>query len=331
MRTIVVSSFPPRHCGIGAYAAVQVAGLRDRDAEVLVISPPDGEGDVRVPFTHGRPFREAVRRSGPGDRVVVHFQPALYDKRRDPVAKVLSAARLLSLVRRRDTEILVHEADPLVRWRPDHVLLGTAFRAASALAFHTDAERRVFGRRYGTGGRGRIVDHTEGVRLAVAPSRDEARRRLDLPGGEPLLVCPGFLHPDKGFERAIAAFAKVGRGRLTIVGEVRDPTPANLAYADRLRSLADRTPGVRLVEGFVPDEEFDAWMAAADAIVLPYRRSWSSGALARAQLHGTPAIVTDTGGLAEQAGGRDVVVRSDDELEKAIAGVCGESASEGVG
>ena len=62
------------------------------------------------------------------------------------------------------------------------------------------------------------------------------------------------------------------------------------------------------------DDDFDAWIAAADLFVLPYRRSWSSGALARAQLLGTPAAVADTGGLAEQAGPRDAVFRTGDEL-----------------
>lgn len=332
MRTVVVSSYPPRHCGIGAYAATRVSALRAGGAEVVVISPPDGEGDVRVPFTRGRPFREAVRRSGRRDEIVVHFQPALYDKRRDPVAKVLAAARLLWLVlRRRRTEILVHEADPPRWWRPDHLLLGAAFRASPSLAFHTAAERRAFARDYRTGDRGRVVPHTDGVRLTRAYSQHEARRRLDIPVDEPLLVCPGFLHPDKGFDRAVAAFARVGRGRLVIVGEVRDPTPENLAHAEALRRMVEPVAGASLLDRFVPDEEFDAWVAAADAVVLPYRRSWSSGALARAQLLGTPAIVARVGGLAEQAVDRDLVVEDDDGLVEAIARICGRGATEGVG
>jgi glycosyltransferase involved in cell wall biosynthesis len=323
-RVVVVSSFPPRHCGIGAYAAAQVAGLREAGSEVLVVSPPDGDGDVRVPFTHGRPFREALRRSGPQDRVLVHFQPALYDRRRDPVAKIRSALGLLRLCRRRPgTEVLVHEADPPRRWRPDHALLRAAFRAAPALVFHTDAERRALERAYRVRVRGRLVEHARGVRLSGRPSQEEARRALDIAPDEPLLVCPGFLHPDKGLERAVSAFAAAGRGRLAIVGEVRDPTPANTAYAARLREQVERVPGAVMIEGYLPDAEFDAWIAAADAVVLPYRRSWSSGALARAQLLGTPAIVTAVGGLAEQAGDRDVVVADDRALARAVARVCG--------
>ncbi|MEX2204328.1 MAG: hypothetical protein WD965_09610, partial [Actinomycetota bacterium] len=60
------------------------------------------------------------------------------------------------------------------------------------------------------------------------------------------------------------------------------------------------------------------WMTAADRVVLPYTRAWSSGALARARVLGTPAIVSDVGGLAEQAGPDDIVVRSAEELRDAF-------------
>jgi glycosyltransferase involved in cell wall biosynthesis len=148
------------------------------------------------------------------------------------------------------------------------------------------------------------------------PTRDEARKLLDLPPGEWVFVSPGFLHPDKGLERAIDAIRRTGAGSLYVVGSVKDATPRNLAYAKGLRERSG--DGVVFVERFLEEAELDAWTAAADAIVLPYRRSWSSGALARAQSLGTPAIVTAVGGLPEQASDRDVVVRSDEELDRAL-------------
>ena len=134
---------------------------------------------------------------------------------------------------------------------------------------------------------------------------------------EPLLVCAGFLHPWKGFDRAVRAFAaSEGPGRLVIVGSVRDAVPANIDYAAELRRLVDATDGVTLLEAFQSDEDFDAWVSAADRLILPYTRAWSSGALARARLLGTPAIVSAVGGLVEQVGPEDEVVRSDDELRR---------------
>ncbi len=320
MRVVLVSSYPPRHCGVGAYAAAQVERLRGEGREVTVLSPPDGSGDVRVDFFSGRPFRAAARLAGRRDRVVVHFQPSLYYRPRAPLAKIRASLSLLGLcIRRRGTEIVVHEADPPRLWRPDYLLLALAFRVAPLLVFHTETERRALERQYRVRARGRLVPHARGIRVTSSLSRSAARSRLGIPADEPLLVCAGFLHPDKGYERAVEAFGRAGRGRLVIVGDVRDPTEPNLAYARRLREPVARTPGADIIERFVPDEEFDAWVAAADAVLLPYRRAWSSGALARAQLLGTPAVVTAVGGLPEQASSRDVVVGDDEELAAALA------------
>ena len=60
MRVLVVSSYPPRRCGIGAYAREQVRRLRAAGEDVTMLSPPDGEGDLRVRFEGGQAFRRAA-------------------------------------------------------------------------------------------------------------------------------------------------------------------------------------------------------------------------------------------------------------------------------
>jgi glycosyltransferase involved in cell wall biosynthesis len=323
VRVLVVSAYPPRRCGIGAYASAQVERLRSEGHDVTVLSPPDGHGDIRVPFTAGRPFRIASRVGRKYERIVVQFQPLIYYAPRAPVSKVVTSLSLLWLcLRRRQTELVVHEADQPKLWRPDYLLLAATFRAAPLLLFHTAREREQLERSYGVRVRARLVDHREGVGVHARPTREEARTRLGLPRGEPVFVTPGFIHPDKGLERAVAALGDAGR--LYLVGSVKDRTPRNLAYLDRVRVLATQTPGVELVEDYLDDGDLDAWIAAADALVLPYRRSWSSGVLARAQALGTRAIVTAVGGLPEQATGADVVVEDEEGLSAAMAAIAAE-------
>ncbi len=325
MRILVVSSYPPRHCGIGAYARAQVERLRAEGHEVVVLSPPDGDGDLRVPFFGGRPFARAARIGRFFDRVVVHFQPALYYKPRAPLSKVTTSLALSWLVLRRpDVEILVHEADPpRPAWRPDYLALRPAF-ARARLLFHTDAERRSLERAYRVRARASLVAHTDGVRVHAPATREQARRHLGIGADVRVLLCAGFLHPGKGFDRAVRAFAAAGSpGRLFVVGSVRDETPENLAYARALGALCSATPGATFVERYVSDEDFDRWIAAADLFVLPYRRAWSSGALARARALGTPALVSAVGGLAEQAGPRDRVFASDEELVELLRPAAG--------
>jgi glycosyltransferase involved in cell wall biosynthesis len=315
-RVLVVSSYPPRHCGIGAYAAAQVQRLRDAGDRVLVLSPPDGGGDLRVPFVGGDALRRATAIGGRFDRIIVHYETGIWFRPRSPLSHVLTAASLLWLaIRRPQLEIVIHEARrPPSLLRPDYVLLRLAF-ARAALRFHSHAERSAFEVAYRTPVRAEIVDHRDGVDVRASMPRSQARVRLGLQSDGPLLVCAGFLQPDKGYDRAIRAFAAAGsHGRLTIVGSIRDATLANVRYAADLHALAARSENVSVLERFVDDAEFDAWIAAADVFVLPYRGAWSSGALARAQRLGTPAFVAEAGGLPEQAGEHDRVFASDEEL-----------------
>ncbi|MDQ4005955.1 MAG: glycosyltransferase family 4 protein [Actinomycetota bacterium] len=318
MRVVVVGPYPPRRDGVAAYVSAQVDRLRSEGHEVTVISPTDGNGDIRVPFRlSGRPFREAAEVGEHADRIDVHFQPSLYYRPRAAVSKVRTSLALLRLCRSRSqTRILVHEADRPKLWRPDYAWLRAAFRAAPVLLFHTASERAQLERDYHIEVKANLVDHREGIRVHERLSRKQARKRLGIPLDEPLFVSAGFLHPDKGYDRAIEAVHRTGAGRLVVLGSVRQGSPTNLEYARRLRELAGG--GVEVVERYLAEEELDLWTTAADAVVLPYRRSWSSGALARAQAIGTPAIVTAVGGLAEQATERDLVVDDDDELDRAL-------------
>ncbi|MGZ4108596.1 MAG: glycosyltransferase family 4 protein [Actinomycetota bacterium] len=315
-RVLVVSAFPPRHCGIGAYAAAQVERLRAEGDHVVVLSPPDGDGDLRVPFIGGAALRRAASIGGGFDRIVVHYETGIWFRPRSPVTHVLTAASLAWLAfRRPQLEIVVHEAHrPPSLLRPDYALLRLAFSRA-ALRFHTRAEQRAFEAAYEVRTRSAIVPHVDGITVHASLSRSAARKRLGLDVAGPLFVCAGFLQPDKAFERAIRAFATAGsNGRLVIVGSIRDATDENVRYAADLRALAERSENVEMLERFVSDEEFDAWVTAADVFVLPYRGAWSSGAFARAQRLGTPTLVSDAGGLAEQAGERDRVFHTDEEL-----------------
>ena len=227
-----------------------------------MISPLDGAGDVRVGFMGGGGFREAERRGASWDRIVVHFEPGLHNRSgaspRAIISKIRSSLALLSLIRRWPTvEIVVHEAHRARWWRPDHVILRRAF-ARGQLLFHTDVERQTLEHDYRIRVRAQLIEHREGIHVRGPRDRAEARRYLGLDPEPPLFLCAGFLHPWKGFERAIHAFAgSDGPGELIIVGSVRDARRTHVAYATELRTLAEKTDDVTLIESFQSDERFD--------------------------------------------------------------------------
>ncbi|GIF10056.1 sugar transferase [Actinoplanes teichomyceticus] len=119
------------------------------------------------------------------------------------------------------------------------------------------------------------------------------------PEGVCRLLYFGTIRPYKGLEDLIEAFGTLGpQYRLTVVGETWEgwTRPAELIARSPAR---DR---ITFVNRYVPDAEVNGYFAAADAVVLPYRRSSASGPLHIAMSHGLPVVVTSVGGLVEAAG-----------------------------
>ncbi|GIF07571.1 glycosyltransferase [Actinoplanes siamensis] len=132
-------------------------------------------------------------------------------------------------------------------------------------------------------------DHHAGVVPRTAAPAPGVRRLLYF----------GTIRPYKGLEDLVEAFAALGpEYRLTVVGETWEgwTRPAELIAASPAR---DR---ITFVNRYVPDAEVNGYFAAADAVVLPYRRSSASGPLHIAMSHGLPVVVTSVGGLVEAAG-----------------------------
>jgi glycosyltransferase involved in cell wall biosynthesis len=83
-----------------------------------------------------------------------------------------------------------------------------------------------------------------------------------------------------------------------VVGETWEgwTLPAELIAASPARER------IAFVNRYVTDAEVNDFFAAADLVVLPYRRSSASGPLHIAMSHGLPVVVTAVGGLVEAAG-----------------------------
>ena len=116
----------------------------------------------------------------------------------------------------------------------------------------------------------------------------------------------GVIRPFKGLEDLIMAFDalpknEISRYWLTIVGETWEgwTLPANLIERSQYRDQ------ITFVNRYVSDAEVAEFFAEADAVVLPYHRSSTSGPLHIAMSCGLPVVVTSVGGLTEAVAGYD--------------------------
>ena len=336
---VIVSRFPPLHDGIGKYAD-QLAERLATVGRVRRIGLP-GSDVERVMRVDGR--LRALRLLGctrSSDQVILMWNPSFYIVGRawDRAGTYLA----LGLVaRRRQLTVVIHEPDQPripragIRGVVDRIerrLQRWFWGSRLRLTFHSRRQRDELAALLPeTEGQARVsfVDHTGVYRPYADERRDEARRMLGVPDDAPVLLCIGFLGRHKGFDRAIDAFRRLppNPARLYIVGSIPPQWPQDChSYRDELRAQSADDARITVVDRYLDDVDFDRWLRAADAVVLPYRQGSSSGVAARARLLGTRLVTSDVGGLPEQLGADDVVVTSDDELAEALARLVGVEA-----
>jgi glycosyltransferase involved in cell wall biosynthesis len=329
MNVLVVSSYPPMPCGIGAYAAQQVEALRRGGDAVDVLSPLEGEGDLHANlFGCARPAR-LLTRLWAYDRVWVHYTPGFFYRPDSAFNRMMTSLGWLAvaLVARRRLRFIIHETDyevdaPMEERSARRRIDRWIWRLAGGVAFHSERERDAFLRRFDLRAHPKweIVEHGRHFAPRCAMNREEARRSLGIPAESTVFLCIGFIQPHKGFDRAAQAMASVDSldARLYVVGSVRlDWAPAR-EFAVELHRRAARDRRCVFIETYVTDELFDAWIVAADCVVIPYRKIWSSGVAARAAMLGRPVIASAAGGLSEQLPEGSRVFQSDEELAEAM-------------
>lgn len=323
VRILMVSPYPPLRDGIAAYAVQSVRALRAAGNTVEVLSPGPSAAHHSLNLVGPRGGLALAKRVRGYDRVVVQFHPDFFYPPGATAGDrtLVNLALMVAFRWARSVEVVVHEINVLQGKRRSVAgqVARRLWHSPDLITVHTDSERDGIVAGYGVpADRIAVADHGAHFLPHTRHDRASARRTLGLPQDALMFLSIGFIQASKGFDRAVRAFAAVGRpdARLDIVGSVRVDDPDFLQYRSELADLVDRTDGVHLHEGFVSDELFDRWIVAADVLVLPYRSIWSSGVLERARLFGRPIIAADVGGLREQVGARmdATFVRDDNEL-----------------
>lgn len=130
-------------------------------------------------------------------------------------------------------------------------------------------------------------------------SRAEARELLAVRHDSPMLLFFGFVREYKGLKYLLDALPEVKKRipdiSLWVVGDFGDDKDVYLEQIERNR-IGDN---IRLVEGYVPDQEVEKYFAAADLVVLPYVSATQSGIVQIAYGFDKPVVVTDVGGLPD--------------------------------
>lgn len=135
-----------------------------------------------------------------------------------------------------------------------------------------------------------------GPYLRPLPDRDDARKKLQIPEEWVVLYSFGLIRPYKQVPQLIQEFRAVpdAEFRLMITGVA--PFEELRSEICRLAALDDR---ISAKLEHLSDEDLALHLAAADAVVLPYRDILGSGSVMLALSSGLPVIAPRLGCLAE--------------------------------
>lgn len=132
------------------------------------------------------------------------------------------------------------------------------------------------------------------------PASDDARTQLNLPHDARVLLFFGQIKEVKGLDLLLQALPKVRETVpevvLLIAGKPsgQDFTKYQLQI-DSLDLSAHCVAHIR----YIADDEVAAYYAAADLVVLPYRRIYQSGVILMAMSYGKPVLASDLDGMKE--------------------------------
>ena len=322
-KTLMVTPFAPYRDGIATYAAQELRARRAEGEAIDLVSPLPSAANLHLPLGGVRGAVMLVNLARSYQRVVIQYAPEiLFGGCRTAGQRMSVWSALIALARLTPLELRIHEIEyqPLNDNPAERRLVQLLFRLTDQVTVHTEPERELLRPLLGSVvDRIQVIDHGRNFVTNVVGTPDEAKLELQLPADEFVFLSIGFIQRHKGFDRSVEAFAlaRLAHARLHIVGSGRVDHPEIGTYVGELADMCAATDRVELHNRFVSDDQFDLWLQAADAVVLPYREIWSSSVVERARLFDKPVIVSDLEQLRHQVG--DVGYACPDVGQMAVA------------
>ncbi len=332
---VIVSTYPPEHCGVGRDAFQLVQSLRAL-RETRVVANRTGDPPLPDPlvFRGWRkddwryPFRvvSAVRNAHPGRDAVVHVMHHFFLYGGPPTVPLFPLLVLLLRLNGYRTVVQFQSViDPsriepvaglaLERWPPrilprllrgfdrilgrwsDGVVVCTrSMRDSLVDQYHLDA--------------GRVWVVPVGWQFSRAPPVASESAKVVSPDRTRALVFHGFLDPTKGLDVLLPAFALLAPDfpqlSLTFAGEVSPQLGAGgpaFVAALRQRARELRVEDRVRFTGFLDAAELDELLRTAEILVLPYTMRFSHGgsaSLSRLASTGKPLVASRISRFADE-------------------------------
>jgi glycosyltransferase involved in cell wall biosynthesis len=175
------------------------------------------------------------------------------------------------------------------------------YRIPDALICHTEESRNRLVEDFDVpSGKIWVIPHGPLSDEVIPVPRVKARTQLGIDLETPVCLLFGFMRPYKGIEFLLDSWVRVRErepsARLMLVGQ------PEREYEEVLLEKIERLGLEREVIthfAFLPQEELNLHIHAADVLVYPYRNITQSGALLTGLTTGKPVVATSVGGFRE--------------------------------
>ena len=329
----LVSSYPPRRCGIASFAADLAAAMRRAApalrVAVVAVDPAWEPWQRQAPFAGGvqalmaidadrrDQYREAAHwLAEHGCRVVcLQHEYGLFGGPHGSYVLELVDQLPVPLVTTLHT-VLRH---PVPQQR---AILRELARRSRVVVAQARSALELLVRLYEVDAR-RVVVIPHGTPAFTRWPAESAKAALGL-SGRPVLLTYGLIGPGKGIEQALAAVREVAARYPQVVYLVAGQTHPNVrkwmgeSYREHLARLAQQLgvgANVRFIDRYLELAELEQLLAAADVYVTPYPNEEQvvSGTLSYALAAGKAVVSTPFRHAREVlSGGRGLLCRFDD-------------------
>ncbi len=205
----------------------------------------------------------------------------------------------------------IHDVVPLYARRSHVPFLERIYAESQAVIVHSQQNQQDLIQRYPQveSKRVHILPHlalTNAFHHETRPP-NALRQHLDLPLDKPVFLFLGNFQKYKGLDILLEAFGlalqKNPHIHLLVAGYAQNPS--ELLASSALQQYPEK---ISLKLGFVPTDEVGNYHLAADAVILPYRHIYQSGALLTAMGFSRAIIATKVGSFPETIDGNGWLV-----------------------
>jgi glycosyltransferase involved in cell wall biosynthesis len=127
-------------------------------------------------------------------------------------------------------------------------------------------------------------------------SREEARGRLGVAPDAPMMAYLGLIRPYKNVPLLVRAFRQLENSKAALCVAGKPHTPE---LAREIEMAADGDPRIRMNLGFIPDDDVQVYLRAADLVVLPFSEILNSGSALLALSFDCPILIPRKGAMQE--------------------------------